>query len=249
MGTRSTLDVAEQVQVLEGVKKDFARHYSFHDGSLNEELIFQARVREINRTIKGVKKAIKGLPSMAEDHLDRVLLMTMTRNPEEVAAEIQKAQNLLLEFLLEKEKDMCRTKKSKNRRIRDIETFYAPDQVETEDLRQRLVEQGYEFNDPVDRETLIDTCYERQSEYGLCFDYASRTLGNKGGYYRYQLSWGGPQEEFRFFVDPDGFLRRVEFWYLDWGTGERIVLKDKEFALLKGVFEFFQEIGMTHIEK
>lgn len=98
MGTRSTLDVAEQVQVLEGVKKDFAHYYSFHDGSLNEELIFQARVREFNRTIKGVKKAIKGLPSMAEDHLERVLLMTMTNSPEEVAEEIQEVQDLLAEF-------------------------------------------------------------------------------------------------------------------------------------------------------
>lgn len=147
---------------------------------------------------------------------------------------------------------MIKTEKGKRSykgRMSDIELYYDPEQIDTEGLRKRLLEEGMDLGN-ADRDTLVEACYERQAEYGLGFDYVPRgTFGNKGGYYRYQLSWGGPQEEYRFFADPDGSLRRVEFWYLDWETGERIVLKDKEFALLKGVFEFFQEIGMTHIEK
>ena len=38
------------------------------------------------------------------------------------------------------------------------------------------------------------------ADYGLCFDYvAPETFGDQSqAYFRYQLSWGGPSDEFRF---------------------------------------------------
>jgi phosphate transport system substrate-binding protein len=57
----------------------------------------------------------------------------------------------------------------------------------------------------------------RLEEYGLCVDrVAADTFGTHPGYWRYQISWGGPAEEFRYY-DLDG--GGVEFWFLDWGDG------------------------------
>lgn len=85
------------------------------------------------------------------------------------------------------------------------------------------------------RPTVCDTCNQdwptkdgsledigSLNEYGLSFDYV--TLGTfndqKEGYFRYQISWGGPSEEYRFFTNGPRFdVYRVEFWYLDWFDG------------------------------
>lgn len=52
--------------------------------------------------------------------------------------------------------------------------------------------------------------------YGLSFDWvAPGTFTDQTeGYYRYQISWGGPSEEFRFFVDPDKSCHRMEYWFM-----------------------------------
>tara|TARA_R100000655_G_scaffold81765_1_gene121240 strand:- start:503 stop:1045 length:543 start_codon:yes stop_codon:yes gene_type:complete len=57
--------------------------------------------------------------------------------------------------------------------------------------------------------------------YALSFDYVPRGLFNdqKLGFARYQISFGGPQEEIRFFCDEQRTPYRVEFWFLDWGDG------------------------------
>jgi len=75
------------------------------------------------------------------------------------------------------------------------------------------------------------------NEYGLAFDYVR--LGTfsdqKEGYHRYQISWGGPSEEFRFFKDG-----RIEFWFLDWWDGASIVISDpSDKELLGALFELF----------
>ena len=44
----------------------------------------------------------------------------------------------------------------------------------------------------------------RLEDYGLAIDKVEAdTLGKHPGYWRYQLSWGGPSEEFRYY-DQDG---------------------------------------------
>lgn len=69
-----------------------------------------------------------------------------------------------------------------------------------------------------------DETYGPLNEYGLSFDYVLAGTFNdqKEGYWRYQLSWGGPSDEFRFFGDPEGKVHRVEYWFLDWGDGASI---------------------------
>ena len=66
------------------------------------------------------------------------------------------------------------------------------------------------------------------SEYGLCFDWVEpNTFNNQEeGFWRWQLSWGGPSDEFRIFVDEDKNIYKIEYWFLDWGDGASIIVKD-----------------------
>ena len=66
------------------------------------------------------------------------------------------------------------------------------------------------------------------SEYGLCFDKVEPNTfqDQKLGYWRWQLSWGGPSDEFRIFVDEDKNIYKIEYWYLDWFDGASIIVKD-----------------------
>ena len=83
------------------------------------------------------------------------------------------------------------------------------------------------------------------AEYGLSFDYVpSETFDDQPeGYFRYQLSWGGPSDEFRFFVNPDLSCHRIEYWFLDWFDGARRTLSGEAAKLLMDVWNWFNEIG------
>lgn len=73
----------------------------------------------------------------------------------------------------------------------------------------------------------------RLEDYALGFDYVPPyTFDDQSeGYFRYQISWGGPSDEFRFFYR--GTLDyRFEYWFLDWFDGahrdcsrDRVVLR------------------------
>lgn len=83
------------------------------------------------------------------------------------------------------------------------------------------------------------------NEYGLCFDYvAPHTFEDqKWGYFRYQLSWGGPSDEFRFYCDENLNPIEIEYWFLDWFDGASITLSGKNYALLEEIFQDFKECG------
>lgn len=68
------------------------------------------------------------------------------------------------------------------------------------------------------------------SEYGLNWDYVvPNTFDNQeDGYYRWQLSWGGPSDEFRIYTDNEKNIQSVEYWYLDWFDGASIIVNDEE---------------------
>jgi len=93
-------------------------------------------------------------------------------------------------------------------------------------------------------------------EYGLAFDYvAPYTFTDQTeGYFRYQLSFGGPSEEFRFYVSPSArgsyTPHRIEFWFLDWFDGAPITLQQGSdaYALMREIFERFDECGITQAE-
>ena len=75
----------------------------------------------------------------------------------------------------------------------------------------------------------------RLEEYGLCVDrVAANTFGIHPGYGRYQISWGGPAEEFRYYDEDGG---RVEFWFLDWGDGASVKVKGRDALLIKSIIE------------
>ncbi len=83
------------------------------------------------------------------------------------------------------------------------------------------------------------------TEYGLSFDYVPEGTFKEQdeAYFRYQLSWGGPSDEFRFYVNPDFSCHRIEYWFLDWFDGAEIVLEGEGRTLLKEIYEFYREMG------
>lgn len=82
-------------------------------------------------------------------------------------------------------------------------------------------------------------------EHGLCFDYVAPGTfkRQRRGYFRYQISWGGPASEFRFFCTEGFDLQRVEFWFLDWFDGAKAILKGADYELLAEIFEDFKDGG------
>ena len=92
-------------------------------------------------------------------------------------------------------------------------------------------------------------------DYGFNFDYVTpNTFGaQREGYFRYQLSWGGPSDEFRFFVNPGFSLHRIEYWFLDWYDGAKRVLGECTPAgdLMRELFEWISDSGvlLTEYEK
>lgn len=92
------------------------------------------------------------------------------------------------------------------------------------------------------------------SEYGLCFDYvAPGTFGNRQGYFRYQLSTGGPGDEFDFYANFNDYNRKfdvykIKYRYLDWYDSADVTLKGEDEELMMEIFEFFDEIEQTHAE-
>jgi hypothetical protein len=88
------------------------------------------------------------------------------------------------------------------------------------------------------------------NEYGLCFCYypAGTWTDQKEGFFQYQLSTGGPGDEFRFFVDADLHCHRIEYWFLDWNDGAKVILGDKRDGLLREVWDIFNECGSVEAE-
>ena len=89
-------------------------------------------------------------------------------------------------------------------------------------------------------------------DYGLSFDYVEPGTfeGQREGYFRYQLSYGGPSDEFRFYADKthnSWSLYRVEYWFLDWFDGASITLSGEKLDLLSEIFNsFFAEISCDY---
>ena len=76
------------------------------------------------------------------------------------------------------------------------------------------------------QEHFEDRLKELHTVEGLCFDYVDPNTftDQKEGYWRWQLSWGGPGDEFRIYINPDKSVHRIEYWYLDWYDGAKVEL-------------------------
>ena len=88
-----------------------------------------------------------------------------------------------------------------------------------------------------------DDFFDYVNHYGLCFDYVEKDTftDQERGYFRYQLSWGGGQDEFRIYVDYDKQITHIDYWYLDWGDGASIRI-DRDSKSYE-VCEWFTELS------
>jgi hypothetical protein len=86
------------------------------------------------------------------------------------------------------------------------------------------------------------------NEYGLCFDYVAKGTftDQRRGYFRYQISWGGPSEELRIYADESLDIDRIEFWYLDWFDGAKVNVTGKPLEVWQEIWEDFK--GMDLLE-
>jgi hypothetical protein len=84
-----------------------------------------------------------------------------------------------------------------------------------------------------DKFNQVEQDYQEASED--LFDYANSTAlswdyvepgtfeDQEEGYYRLQLSWGGPSDEFRIYTIADTLeIDVIEYWYMDWFDGASI---------------------------
>lgn len=95
-----------------------------------------------------------------------------------------------------------------------------------------------------------DDPYRAFSEYGLSFDYVAPGTfeRQREGYWRYQLSWGGPSDEFRFYAsDPQSDCYKIQYWFLDWFDGAHKNVTEDEIA--RRLWDEFRELGMTESER
>jgi hypothetical protein len=90
-------------------------------------------------------------------------------------------------------------------RMKDIRTLWGEEEHETEELGSLY-------------------------EYGLSIDFveAGTFKGQREPYYRYQISYGGPSEEFRVYLNGD-----VEFWLLDWFDGASVEVTGNDAEIIK----------------
>ena len=65
------------------------------------------------------------------------------------------------------------------------------------------------------------------NEYGLSLNFVKPGTfeDQREGYLRYQLSWGGPSDEIRFYQNGN-----IEYWFLDWFDGASIDITNEPIA-------------------
>lgn len=82
-------------------------------------------------------------------------------------------------------------------------------------------------------------------DYALSFDYVPSCTfdGQRNGYFRYQISWGGPSDEFRFYVDETYKPYKIEYWYMDWFDGASKKVTGKKFEFLSDFFSEYLSCG------
>ena len=74
-------------------------------------------------------------------------------------------------------------------------------------------------------------------DYGLCIDKveAGTFEGQREDYIRYQISWGGPADEFRVYKNGE-----VEYWFLDWFDGACVQVCGDDAEIIKDIVSFIE---------
>lgn len=80
-------------------------------------------------------------------------------------------------------------------------------------------------------------------EYGLSFDFVDVGTfdDQEEGYYRYQLSWGGPSDEIRFYEDGT-----IIYVYLDWYSGVGFDVSHEDWAVW--LEDYFKDAEMIDFD-
>ena len=70
--------------------------------------------------------------------------------------------------------------------------------------------------------------FDYVNQSGLSFDFVPVDTfeDQKRGYWRFQMSWGGPSDEFRIYTDLQNNIEYIEYWYMDWFDGASIRVND-----------------------
>ena len=121
---------------------------------------------------------------------------------------------------------------------RDADQFKA-DSVAHLNSRQDDIRAYMDMDDPWDEDNEDLPPF---SEYGLCFDAVECEKTGAVEYFRFQVSYGGPSEEYRFY--PDG---RIEFVYLDWFCGAGFDVTDTPQA--QWLFDMYKELDMLNFQQ
>jgi len=79
--------------------------------------------------------------------------------------------------------------------------------------------------------------FEEFNNYGLSFDRVEDEETGNVDYYRYQLSWGGPSSELRFYEG-----NKVVFHFMDWFDGAHRDVSKLDWA--QWLVETFEELEM-----
>ncbi len=110
-----------------------------------------------------------------------------------------------------------------------------------EDLRDIFKRMDHNF------ENVRERAYEEYNGYALDFSYVEPDTFNDQpqGYFRYQISWGGPGDEIRYYVNPDLTPCKVEYWYLDWFDGAPITLRGEYLEIAERILADFNDTGTT----
>lgn len=83
---------------------------------------------------------------------------------------------------------------------------------------------------------------ERFNEYGLSFNYVKLDEDTEQDYFRYQLSWGGPSDEIRFYDNG-----AIEYVYMDWFCGVGFNVNNDD--VFKQVRDWFRDCDMLNFEQ
>jgi len=131
-------------------------------------------------------------------------------------------------------------------RIHDLRQLWrAHCQEDFEEADAAEFENDYGVNPNEDREAAAEIIYD----FGLSFDYvAPETFTDQlEPYWRYQLSWGGPSDEFRFYSGgPQVTPYRIEYWFLDWWDGASRTVAGDDLRLLHEYWQWFSETETTN---
>lgn len=94
------------------------------------------------------------------------------------------------------------------------------------------------WKDYIEYEDVFD--YVNQTALSWDFVEAGTFTDQTVGYFRLQLSFGGPSTEFRIYTDKQFNIDRAEYWHLDWFDGAFVIVKDQ---IVLSILDSFLEVA------